>query len=141
MRRILILFVFILLATLEIQVSKSYVFKVMQSDWEIMYKAICVVESENDSTAYNSHSGAAGIIQILPIYVRDVNKIQGTKYTLKDRYNPTKCREMFEIYQSHYNPDKDIEKAIKIHLKGCNNYNTNYQWYLVRVVEAMQNFK
>lgn len=113
----------------------------MQSDWEIMYKAICAVESENDSMAYNRHSGAAGIIQLLPIYVKDVNRIQGTKYTLRDRYNPTKCKEMFEIYQSHYNPNKNIVNAINLHLQGCN-YSTNeFQWYYKRVVKAMQNYK
>lgn len=105
-----------------------------------MYEAICIIESENDSLAYNSSSNAAGIIQLRPIYVKDVNRIQGTKYTLKDRYNPSKCREMFEIYQSYYNPEKDVEKAIKMYLNGCNNYNIN-QWYLIRVVKAMNELK
>lgn len=140
MKRILILFGFILLATLQIQYHKYAIVKVVKSNWDIMYEAICAVESENDSLAYNSSSNAAGIIQLRPIYVKDVNRIQGTKYTLKDRYNPKKCREMFEIYQSYYNPEKDIEKAIRIHLNGCNNYNTN-EWYLIRVVKAMDNFK
>lgn len=140
MKKILIIIIFIIVSIIEVQVNKICTFKVIRLDWDIMYKAICYVESEFDSLAYNSSSNAAGIIQLRPIYVKDVNRIQGTKYTLKDRYNPKKCREMFEIYQSYYNPEKDIEKAIRIHLNGCNNYNTN-EWYLIRVVKAMDDFK
>lgn len=32
-----------------------------------------------------------------------------------DRTNPIKAREMFEIYQSHHNPNKDIDRAIRLH--------------------------
>lgn len=129
---------FILLATLEIKVCEPIVIKFPKSNWEVMYKAICAVESEFDSMAYNHSSGAAGIIQILPIYVKDVNKIHGTKYTLKDRYDPVKCREMFELYQSHYNPQKDIAIAINMHLQGCRYSINKHQWYYKRVIKAMQ---
>ena len=56
-----------------------------------MYECtLCAVESEFDSLAYNNTADAAGIIQIRPIYVEDVNRIQGTEYTLEDRYSPVK---------------------------------------------------
>lgn len=129
---------FILLATLQITVHNTGVVKVVESNWEVMYMAICAVESEFNPAAYNRNSGAAGIIQIRPIYVKDVNEIQGTNYTLEDRYNPVKCREMFEIYQSQYNPNKDIATAINLHLQGCNYSTTRFQWYYKRVVEVMK---
>ena len=57
-----------------------------------------------------------GILQITPIYVKDVNRILGEKrYTLSCRTDKRKSLEMFEILQNHYNPDKDIDKAIKLH--------------------------
>lgn len=33
---------------------------------------------------------------------------------MNDRLNPTKSKEMFVLFQSKYNPTKDIEKAIRM---------------------------
>lgn len=54
------------------------------------------------------------------VYVDEVNRIlclkrEKRKYRYEDRTNPVKAREMFEIYQSHHNPKKDIDRAIKLH--------------------------
>ena len=66
--------------------------------WEVMYQAICKTESEFDHLAYNKTTGAAGILQLKPIYVKEVNRILGKNvYTNKDRYDKDKCKEMFEI--------------------------------------------
>lgn len=140
MKRILMLSIFILLATFQIYTNKEIFEKIIESEWELMYDALCAVESEFDSLAYNNTADAAGIIQIRPIYVEDVNRIQGTEYTLEDRYSPVKSREMFEIYQSYYNPERDIEKAIRMHLNGCNNYNIN-DWYFIRVTDVMKKLR
>lgn len=40
---------------------------------------------------------------------------------------------MFEIYQKHYNPNKDIERAITLHNP------TAGDWYKERVYAAMEN--
>ena len=61
-----------------------------------------------------------GILQITPIYVKDVNRILGEeRFTLDCRIDIDKSLEMFEIYQSYYNPDKDINRAIKLHNPGA----------------------
>ena len=54
------------------------------------------------------------------IYVDDVNRIQGLKkakkrYRYSDRTDPKKSREMFDILQGYYNPEKNISKAIRLH--------------------------
>jgi len=104
------------------------------TEWDKMYQRIVMVESEGDRLAYNK-SGAAGEIQIKPIYVKDCNRILGyEKYTLEDRYSREKSREMFEIIQSKYNPERDIDKAILIHVSGYEGYKKSPQWwYLDRV--------
>ena len=84
--------------------------------WERLVHAICMVESGCDDSARNLKSSASGRFQMLKIYVDEVNRIKGKRaYSYNDRLNPTKAREMFEIYQQHYNPNKDIDRAIILH--------------------------
>ena len=84
--------------------------------WERLVHAICMVESGCDDNAKNKTSSASGRFQMLKIYVDEVNRIKGkTVYSYNDRFDPLKAREMFEIYQQHYNPVKDIDKAIVLH--------------------------
>lgn len=53
---------------------------------------------------------------MIKVYVDEVNRIKGRHlYSYKDRFDPVKSREMFEIYQSHHNPTKDIDKTIVLH--------------------------
>lgn len=84
--------------------------------WERLVHAICIVESGCDDKAKNKVSSASGRFQMLKVYVDEVNRIKGKRlYSYKDRFDPVKSREMFEIYQSHHNPTKDIDKAIVLH--------------------------
>lgn len=84
--------------------------------WERLIHAICMVESGCDDNARNKTSSASGRFQMLKIYVDEVNRIKGKAvYSYNDRFDPLKAREMFEIYQQHYNPDKDIDRAIVLH--------------------------
>lgn len=84
--------------------------------WERLVHAICMVESGCDDNARNKTSSASGRFQMLKIYVDEVNRIEGKRiYSYNDRFNPIKAREMFDIYQQHYNPNKDIDKAIVLH--------------------------
>lgn len=84
--------------------------------WEALVNAICIIESNNNDNAINPRSGASGRFQMKTIYVDEVNRIlKQNKYKYSDRFDTKKSREMFEIYQSHHNPTKDINKAIVIH--------------------------
>ncbi|MBO4304637.1 MAG: transglycosylase SLT domain-containing protein [Lentisphaeria bacterium] len=60
------------------------------------------VESGGNPAAVGDRGRAVGLYQIHPIYVADVNRIAGTFYTLSDRTDPAKSREMVMIYLRHY---------------------------------------
>ena len=52
------------------------------------------------------------------------------RYTLECRKSIEKSIEMFEIYQNHYNPTKNINKAIKLHNPGAG------PWYKDKVLSC-----
>ncbi len=86
--------------------------------WERVINAIIMVESGGNPKAHNPHGDCAGILQITPVLVKECNillKRQNSKkrYTLSDRYDVKKSKEMFVIIQEHFNPEMNIEKAIK----------------------------
>lgn len=88
---------------------------VMKDDWSILIEALIQVESEGDRFAVGK-ANDVGVLQITPIYLKEVNRIlQEDVYTLSERTDIDKSIEMFEIYQSRYNPGKSIEKAITLH--------------------------
>ena len=60
------------------------------------------VESGGNPAAVGDRGRAVGLYQIHPIYVADVNRIAGARYTLSDRTDPAKSREMVVIYLRHY---------------------------------------
>ncbi|MCH5302703.1 MAG: transglycosylase SLT domain-containing protein [Prevotella sp.] len=101
-------------------------------NWAPVMEAIIQVESEGNPRAVSGNS--VGAMQITPILVKDCNNIlekrkSKVRYTLADRYNVAKSKEMFLLFQSHYNPTNDVEKAIRLWnggirytIKGTNNY-------------------
>ena len=87
-----------------------------QFDWSAVMEAIILVESEGNPNAVSGNS--VGAMQITPILVRECNNIlkaRGSekRYTLADRYNVEKSKEMFLLIQSEYNKQNDVEKAIR----------------------------
>jgi hypothetical protein len=87
-----------------------------QFDWTPVMEAIILVESEGNPNAVSGNS--VGAMQITPILVRECNNIlkaRGSekRYTLADRYNVEKSKEMFLLIQSEYNKQNDVEKAIR----------------------------
>lgn len=112
------------------------VHKHKENEWEKMVKAICQVESGCDDKARNSKSSAAGRFQMLKVYVDEVNRLCGKRtYKYNDRFNAKKAREMFDIYQGYYNPEKDINKAIILH-RGKKS-----KGYINEVRKEMRNIK
>ena len=64
--------------------------------------AIIHVESRGDSMAYNAGEDAAGVLQIRPIMMREVNRLlKKNKYTLDDRWSKSKSIEMFNVIKAH----------------------------------------
>lgn len=96
--------------------------------WECLISAISAVESSGNPSAVNGRH--VGFLQISPCVVDDCNKISKTKkFKYSDRYSKEKSIEMFNIYQSKYNPEKNLEKALRVwnggprySVRGTNGY-------------------
>jgi hypothetical protein len=86
-------------------------------NWNPVMDAIIQVESEGNPNAVSGNS--VGAMQITPILVKDCNIIlkkqkSNKRYTMADRYSVAKSKEMFLIIQKYYNPENNIEKAIRL---------------------------
>lgn len=109
------LFVLLFICKLNNCVVKYNDVEKIETEWEVFIKALILTESNGNRLAIGK-TNDVGILQITPVYVEEVNRILGeNRFTLECRKDIRKSLEMFEIYQSYYNPDKDIEKAIKLH--------------------------
>jgi hypothetical protein len=98
-------------------------------DWNPVMDAIIQVESRGNAKAHNPIGDCAGILQITPCLVSECNKILKEKKSTKrytydkkgktrssrwdDRYSVEKSKEMFVLLQEHFNPEHNIEKAIR----------------------------
>jgi hypothetical protein len=92
-------------------------------NWNPVMDAIIQVESEGNARAVSGNS--VGVMQITPILVQDCNDIlkkrkSKKRFSLADRYDEAKSKEMFLLIQSHYNPLNSIEKAIRSWNGGVN---------------------
>lgn len=92
-------------------------FNTYAQDWNNVINAVAKVESNYNPNAINGKH--VGYLQISPILVEECNRIlklrkSSTRYSLKDRYSKDKSIEMFILIQSFYNPENDVEKAIRL---------------------------
>ena len=92
-------------------------------NWDKMINAISKVESKENPSAVSKD--CVGILQIRPILVKQCNiwlknQKSSKRYTLKDRYDVGKSKEMFIMIQEHYNPSHNVEKAIRLWNGGPN---------------------
>ena len=109
-------------------------------DWNPVMDAIIQVESEGNPRAVSGNS--VGVMQITPVLVKECNNIlqkqkSNKRYTLDDRYSVEKSKEMFLLIQKYFNPENNVEKAIrswnggiKYSVKATNKY---YQKVLARM--------
>ncbi len=106
-------------------------------DWNPVMDAIVKVESGGDLKAKNGIY--VGAMQIAPIAVKECNVIlqqRGSKkrYTLNDRFSLTKSKEMFILIMSKYNPDNNVERAIRIWNGGVRYNHKKTQGYYRKVM-------
>ena len=85
-----------------------------------LWEAVCRVESNGNPLAVGDGGRAAGIAQIWAITVRDVNRFAGTNYTLNDRFDAEKSRQMFRLYTEHYAKGRSDEVKARIWNGGPN---------------------
>ncbi len=112
-----------------------------QFDWTPVMEAIILVESEGNPNAVSGNS--VGVMQITPILVRECNNIlksrgSDKRYTMADRYDVDKSKEMFLLIQSQYNKANNVEKAIRT-WNGGPNYSTRAtERYYKKVLRRMK---
>ena len=112
-----------------------------QFDWTDVMEAIILVESEGNPNAVSGNS--VGAMQITPILVRECNNIlksrgSDKRYTLADRYNVDKSKEMFLLIQSQYNKSNNVEKAIRSWNGGIGYTKRGTQKYFEKVMSKMK---
>jgi hypothetical protein len=89
--------------------------------------AIITVESGTlGSKAFNKKENAAGILQIRPIYVKEVNKYSDIHFTLADRFDVEKSIQMFFILNDTLNPEYDLSRTSHCHNAGYYNITKRY---------------
>ena len=91
-------------------------FKKLSFDWNPVMDAIIQVESDGNPRAVSGNS--VGVMQITPVLVKECNDIlkkqkSNKRYTLDDRYSVEKSKEMFLLIQKYFNPETNVEKAIR----------------------------
>lgn len=87
------------------------------SKWEMLIMAIAYTESKYNPSAVGT-SNDLGILQITPIYVKEINRLKGTDFRHEDAYSMSLSLEMFEAMNEAKNPTKDIDLAIYLHNKS-----------------------
>ena len=129
----------LLLFTLSLSLSVS------QAQYEDMpidclVEAIIQVESRGDSTAKGDRGWAVGVLQIWPIMVREVNRIQekngsDVRYVYTDRLSVAKSIEMFHIWREYYHSDSDWETIARCWNggpSGSSHHRTKCYWLKVK---------
>lgn len=109
--------------------------------WESTIDAIVQVESNGNNNAVNG--SCVGPMQISRLLVKECNKIlrenkSSKRYTLSDRKSLSKSKEMFYLFQKKYNPNGDIERAIRTWNGGLH-YNVSRTNRYLRKVNAAMN--
>ena len=109
-------------------------------DWEPVMNAIIQIESKGNPAAVNGPY--VGVLQISPILVKECNNIlkstgSSKRYSLSDRFNATKSKEMFVIIQSFHNPLNSVEKAIRLWSGGIRYNVAKTQAYFRKVMRYM----
>ena len=105
------------------------------TEWQMLLMAISFTESKWNAQAVGK-AGDSGHLQLMPVYIAEVNRLYGTNYTIRDAFNIKTSIEIYEKMQAHYNPERDIEKAILLHNKS-----PYYRKEVLRNMELIRNME
>jgi hypothetical protein len=99
------------------------------SEWQLLTLAIAYTESRCNPDSVGK-DGDRGILQITPVYIREVNRLAGTHYRPEDAFDPATAVEIFERMQDCKNPDRSPDIALALHNRGAG--------YRARVLENLE---
>ncbi len=111
----------------------------LMKKWGMVISAISKVESSGNPKAVSSDGLYVGYLQISKILVKQCNILAGyQKYTYNDRYSKEKSIAMFIDYMEEYNPEGNLEKAIRLWNSGdlkCMSRKAKTERYYQRVMK------
>jgi len=120
MKKMIILILFSIL-TLRLTAPEVKELVILKSEPEYIYnvkdpflRAVISYESNYQERAVNPITKARGILQILPIMVREVNKYSENKYIWDDCFDPVKSIEIWDIIMQAKNPDYCYDRACRL---------------------------
>lgn len=106
--------------------------------WQAVIEAIEQVESQGRADVVSKNGKYVGCLQISEILVRQCNQIAGCqRFTYDDRYDRQKSHDMFILFQEYFNPEGNIEKAIRLWNSGdihCMQHKARTEAYYKRVM-------
>ena len=110
-------------------------------NWNPVMEAIIQVESKGNPRAVSGNS--CGAMQITPIMVAECNNIlkkrkSKKRFTLADRFNVAKSKEMFILFQSFHNPKSNVEQAIRSWIDGMRYTVRGTQRYFNKVMKYLK---
>lgn len=109
--------------------------------------ALIYVESRGNEKAYAPGEEAAGCLQIRPIMVMEVNRIlkkqdKKQRYTLDDRWDCGKSKEMFYIWKNFHHKDSNEERIARNWNGGPNGYKkTQTEKYWTKVKQQLNKWE
>ena len=138
-RKVLVTAVVLMTCSLEVMAGTKG--KESSFDWNPVMNAIIQVESGGNPRAVSGPS--CGAMQITPICVRECNNIlqkrkSKKRYTLNDRFDVQKSKEMFLLLQSYFNRANDVEHAIRSWNGGQHYSRKATQHYYEKVMRHMK---
>ena len=105
-------------------------------DWFLFKLALIQVESGLNHKALNPNTGAAGLYQIMPVYINEANRVgKGILFTDSCKWDIARSNLMFETVNAHHNPSKNIYRTIRGHNPGAGD------WYKDKVLHWYNRFK
>ena len=110
-------------------------------NWNPVMEAIIQVESKGNPRAVSGNS--CGAMPITPIMVAECNNIlkkrkSKKRFTLADRFNVAKSKEMFILFQSFHNPKSNVEQAIRSWIGGMRYTVRGTQRYFNKVMKYLK---
>ena len=102
-------------------------------EWFLFKLALIDVESGGNPRAVNPDTRAAGLFQIMPIYIREANRVgEAVMFTDSCKWDIERSNMMFETVNAFHNPEKDMYQAIRGHNPRAGD------WYKERVMKRYQ---
>lgn len=102
---------------------------------------ILAIESNNGKHSHPGDGGRAlGHYQMWPIAVEEVNRVYHTDYTLSDRSDPVKAKEMCEMTMN-YHYSRGVTNVVNLACRWRNPRGNAPQWHRNKIKKALEKLR